>query len=183
MTDRAGMKILDVELNDINGGSFSVTAAKAASPLAANEATVAKMLAHERSAGLDAMSPYAQFKNRALRHREELTAFLRDVKSRGKKIAGYGASTKGNVILQFCGITKDDLPCIAEVNEDKFGAFTPGTAIPIVSEREAKAMKPDYLLVLPWHFRDNIVKREQEYLRGGGSLVFPLPEIEVVGAS
>jgi hypothetical protein len=66
------------------------------------------------------------------------------------------------------------------VNEDKFGAFTPGTAIPIVSEREARERKPDYLLVLPWHFRDNIVQREQAYLRSGGKLVFPLPEIEVV---
>jgi C-methyltransferase C-terminal domain/Putative zinc binding domain/Methyltransferase domain len=181
MMDRAGMKILDVELNDVNGGSFSVTAAKAASPLAADGAAVAKMLAEERSAGLNAMHPYEEFKNRALRHREELTAFLRDIKARGKKIVGYGASTKGNVILQFCGLTKADLPCIAEVNEDKFGAFTPGTAIPIVSESEAKAMKPDYLLVLPWHFRDNIVKREQAYLRAGGKLVFPLPGIEVVG--
>jgi hypothetical protein len=179
MMDRAGMKILDVELNDVNGGSFSVTAAKAASPLAADETGVAKMLAGERAAGLSAMHPYEEFKNRALRHREELTAFLRDVKARGKKIIGYGASTKGNVILQFCGITKADLPCIAEVNEDKFGAFTPGTAIPIVSEQEAKAMKPDYLLVLPWHFRDNIIKREQAYLRAGGKLVFPLPGIEV----
>jgi hypothetical protein len=84
------------------------------------------------------------------------------------------------VILQFCGLSAADLPCIAEVNEDKFGAFTPGTAIPIVSEREARARKPDYFLVLPWHFREGIVRREEDYLRAGGKLVFPLPVIEVI---
>ena len=106
---------------------------------------------------------------------------IRGIKARGETILGYGASTKGNVILQFCGLGREDLPCIAEVNEDKFGAFTPGTAVPIVSEAEAKALRPDYLLVLPWHFRDNILQREAAYLRSGGKLVFPLPDIETVG--
>jgi hypothetical protein len=182
MLDRAGMKIVDVELNDVNGGSFSITAAKAGSALAAGDAIVSRILDEERAAGLDAMKPYDQFTQRAQKHRRELTDFVRGINARGEKIFGYGASTKGNVMLQFCGLTSRDLPCIAEVNEDKFGAFTPGTAIPIVSEREARERKPAYLLVLPWHFRDNIVKREQAYLRGGGKLVFPLPEIEVVGA-
>jgi C-methyltransferase C-terminal domain/Putative zinc binding domain/Methyltransferase domain len=181
MLDQAGMKIVDVELNDVNGGSFSVTAAKAGSALAASDELTSRILADERAAGLDGMKAYDQFKKRAQSHRQELTDFVRGVNARGEKIFGYGASTKGNVILQFCGFTSRDLPCIAEVNEDKFGAFTPGTAIPIVSESEARAGKPDYLLVLPWHFRDNIVQREQAYLRSGGKLVFPLPEIEVVG--
>jgi len=181
MMDRAGMKIVGLELNDVNGGSFAVTVAKADSPLAADEEAVAKVLAEERAAGLDDMEPYEAFQHRVLLHRSELTGFIRSINAGGQKILGYGASTKGNVILQYCGLTSRDLPCIAEVNEDKFGAVTPGTAIPIVSEREAKAMKPDYLLVLPWHFRDNIIARERDYLRGGGKLVFPLPGIEVVG--
>jgi hypothetical protein len=71
---------------------------------------------------------------------------------------------------------------VAEVNEDKFGAFTPGTLIPIVSEAEAKDMKPDYFFVLPWHFRDTIIEREKAYLAQGGKLIFPLPEIEIIGA-
>ncbi len=95
----------------------------------------------------------------------------------GKKVVGYGASTKGNVLLQFCGVTTAELPAIAEVNPDKFGAFTPGTGIPIVSEAEAHAMKPDYFLVLPWHFKEGIVQREAEFLASGGRMIFPFPEI------
>jgi NDP-4-keto-2,6-dideoxyhexose 3-C-methyltransferase len=181
MLDRAGMQILDVELNAVNGGSFSITAAKAGASHAANGLSVARLLEAERAAGLDAMAPYEHFGERARRHRDELTALIRAINGRGQKVFGYGASTKGNVILQFCGLTPRDLPCIAEVNEDKFGAFTPGSGIPIVSEKEAKALHPDFLLVLPWHFRDNILQREQAYLGAGGKLVFPLPEIQTVG--
>ena len=90
------------------------------------------------------------------------------LKAQERSVLGYGASTKGNVLLQHCGITPDLLPAIAEVNKDKFGCFTPGTNIPIISEQEAHAMKPDYLLVLPWHFRDNIIQRESAFLQRGG---------------
>ena len=183
MMARAGMKIVDVELNEVNGGSFAVTVAKAESELFADQATVAGILAREREAGMDGTRVYEEFRDRALRHRKQLTDFIHGINARGQKILGYGASTKGNVILQFCGLTSRDLPCIAEVNEDKFGAFTPGTAIPIVSEREARDLKPDYFLVLPWHFRENIVQREQAYLRGGGKLVFPLPRMDIVSAT
>jgi hypothetical protein len=92
-------------------------------------------------------------------------------------VLGYGASTKGNVILQFCNITGKDIPFIAEINEDKFGSYTPGTWIPIISEKEAKAMRPDYFMVLPWHFRENILSREKAFLKSGGKLLFPLPRI------
>jgi NDP-4-keto-2,6-dideoxyhexose 3-C-methyltransferase len=177
MLERAGLRILEVELNAVNGGSFSITAGKAG----AEGESVARLLEAERAASLDTMAPYERFGARALRHREALVALVRGIRARGQKILGYGASTKGNVILQFCGLGRDDLACIAEVNEDKFGAFTPGTGIPIVSEAEAKAMKPDYLLVLPWHFRDNILQREAAWLKSGGKLVFPLPEITTVG--
>ena len=179
---RAGLKLIDVELNDVNGGSFSITSARASSSHMADRAAIEAVATREKALGLDGSRPYEVFRDRAARHKRELTEFIRGVRSQGKTIFGYGASTKGNVILQYCGLTSVDLPCIAEVNEDKFGAFTPGTLIPIVSERDAKARKPDYLLVLPWHFRRNIIEREQAYLRSGGRLVFPLPEIEVVGA-
>jgi hypothetical protein len=99
----------------------------------------------------------------------------------GKRILGYGASTKGNVLLQFCQFGPEHIPAIAEVNTEKFGAYTPGSLIQIVSEAEARAMKPDYFLVLPWHFKAGIVQREKEYLASGGKLIFPLPEIEIVG--
>ena len=98
-----------------------------------------------------------------------------------KKVFGYGASTKGNVLLQFCGLTASDISCIADVNPDKHGCFTPGTGIPIISEAEAHARHPDYFLVLPWHFRTNLIERERAFLNRGGKMIFPLPTIEVVG--
>jgi hypothetical protein len=105
---------------------------------------------------------------------------IRALRADGKSIFGYGASTKGNVLLQFCGLTGEDIAAIAEVNTDKFGRFTPGTGIPIVSEAEARKLKPDYFLVLPWHFKEGILRREAEFRAGGGRLIFPFPEIEII---
>ena len=97
-----------------------------------------------------------------------------------KKVLGYGASTKGNVILQFCKINSKILPYIGEVNAFKYDKFTPGTNIKIISENKAKKMNPDYFLVLPWHFRDFIVQKEKSFLNNGGKLIFPLPDIEII---
>lgn len=181
MTDRAGFKILDVEFNDVNGGSFSVAAAPKGSSYRENTALVEKILAEESAKGLHTLAPYEDFRVRMHAHREDLREFVDGAKSRGETILGYGASTKGNVILQFCGFTEADIPFIAEINKDKFGCFTPGTLIPIIPEDEARAMRPDYFMVLPWHFKENILHREKQYLEAGGRLLFPLPEIEVVG--
>ena len=109
-------------------------------------------------------------------------AAFRGFKKNKKTVFGYGASTKGNVLLQFCGLSAKDIPMIAEVNEDKFGCVTPGSRIPIVAEAEARAKKPDYFMVLPWHFKEGIVRREQAYLQSGGKLLLPLPKIEVISA-
>lgn len=178
--DKAGMRIIDIELNDINGGSFAVTAAKKTSTHKSNEAVINWMLEEEIKMGLNTDRPYREFAERVVQHRVSLLSLLEKLKKEGKKIIGYGASTKGNVLLQYCGIGTQYLDCIAEVNEQKFGSYTPGTLIPIVSEAEAKAMKPDYLFVLPWHFRNNILGREKEYRAGGGKFIFPLPFIEIV---
>ena len=97
-----------------------------------------------------------------------------------KKVLGYGASTKGNVILQFCKIDNKILPFIGEVNSYKYNKFTPGTNIKIISEKAIKKMNPDYFLVLPWPFRDFILKKEQKFIKNGGKLIFPLPDIEIV---
>ena len=117
---------------------------------------------------------------RVFRHREVLSRLIHALNADGKKVLGYGASTKGNVVLQFCGFTEKDIAAIAEVNPDKLGCFTPGTHIPIISEEEALAMKPDYFLVLPWHFKDGIVRREKTYLASGGKMIFPFPDIEII---
>jgi len=178
--DKVGMKIIDVETNSVNGGSFSVVAAKRISKFSENRKAVVSHLDYEASCCLDDVDPYIEFKSRVYEHRDKLNELLSKVKREGQTIFGCGASTKGNVILQFCNITSDDIPFISEVNEDKFGAFTPGSKIPIISEEEARELRPDYFLVLPWHFRDGIVKRESAFLKKGGKLVFPLPVIEIV---
>ena len=97
-----------------------------------------------------------------------------------KKVYGYGASTKGNVILQFCNINSNLIRYIGEVNKYKYNKFTPGTKIKIISEKKAHALKPDYFLVLPWHFKDFIIKKEKKFLKNGGKFIFPLPEINIV---
>ena len=180
MAKRAGLKILDVEVNDINGGSFAVTVAKETSKHEANTSAIDAIIAEEKRLGLHTLVPYEQFAERVFAHREALRDTLQRIQAEGKTVFGYGASTKGNVILQFCELTKNELPCIAEVNADKYGCFTPGTRIPIVPENEARAKKPDYFLVLPWHFKRNLLEREAEYMRQGGRMLFPLPEIEIV---
>lgn len=176
MAERAGLKIVDVEFNDVNGGSFSVTAAKAGSAYAEFR-NLKQLLDKERAGGLDGLSPYRAFASRTAASREELRAFLARAKARGQRIAGLGASTKGNVLLQYCGLTDRDLYAIGEVNEEKFGSYTPGSLIPIVPERELLADEPEFLLVLPWHFRDFFLKK---YKLKKASLVFPLPALETI---
>ncbi len=178
--DEAGMRPIDVKMNGVNGGSFAVTAVRHSDPRGGAESVVEWLLLQEERMGLQTPRPYRQFEERVYNHRTDLIRLLEALKDDGKTVIGYGASTKGNVVLQFCGIGPDLLPCIVEVNPDKFGHVTPGSHIPIVSEVEARAMHPDYMLVLPWHFRDNIVRREKEFLSRGGRLIFPFPEIEIV---
>ena len=180
MLDRCGLKIVALTTNDVNGGSLAVTAAKKGSRTPEVASAVSSMLASERSLGLDTVAPYHAFRERVFRHREKLLATLEDLSRKDALVLGYGASTKGNVILQFCGITPALLPMIAEVNPDKFGRFTPGTLIPIVPEAEVHARMPDYLLVMPWHFRSNLLQREAAFMERGGKLIFPLPDIEIV---
>ncbi len=181
MTDRSDLKILDVEFNTTNGGSFAVTVARRGSSQSENVARIEEVLEMEATLGLTTPEQQREFESGIDRHRTELLWLLHALKSEGHNVLGYGASTKGNVLLQHCGITRELLPAIVEVNEDKFGCFTPGTHIPIISESEAAAMKPEFLLVLPWHFREAIIEREASFLAGGGKLIFPLPVVEVVG--
>jgi len=176
MAARTGLDIVDVTFNDCNGGSFRVTARHAGSRADSPDAVEA-VLRSEAASGYDRSEVYARFRDRVLASRAELIRYLKDMKRAGRKVLGYGASTKGNVTLQYCGITPRELPAIAEVNPDKFGSFTPGTLIPIIPEKEARAERPDAFLVLPWHFRDFIIQKEQEFLRSGGQLVFPLPSL------
>jgi cyclopropane fatty-acyl-phospholipid synthase-like methyltransferase len=181
MTARCGLKILNVEFNETNGGSFAITVARQSSSHPENIAEVEELLRLEETQGLTTVEQHRAFETAVEKHKTELLWMLHVLKSEKLTVLGYGASTKGNVLLQHCGITRDLLPAIAEINKDKFGCFTPGTNIPIISETEAHAMRPDYLLVLPWHFRENIIQRESAFFERGGKMIFPLPKVEVVG--
>jgi NDP-4-keto-2,6-dideoxyhexose 3-C-methyltransferase len=176
MSDRIGLRIVDVEFNEINGGSFSVAAAKASSKYE-EFAGLRELLEKESESRLDSLDPYREFAARAAASREDLRAFLARARAQGQRVAGLGASTKGNVLLQYCGLSNRDLYAIGEVNEDKFGSFTPGSLIPILHERELLADEPDFLLVLPWHFREFFLRK---YKLKKASFVFPLPTLEVV---
>jgi hypothetical protein len=178
--EAAGMRALDVKMNSVNGGSFAVTAVRRDDPRRGSEPVIDWLLYQEDRMGLGTPRPYRDFEERVYRHRADLMRLLKTLAADGRKVIGYGASTKGNVVLQFCGVTTNEVPAIAEVNSDKFGALTPGTYIPIIPEAEARAMKPDYFLVLPWHFKEGILQREAEFLAAGGRMIFPFPEIEIV---
>ena len=180
MLAKKNLRILDVTVNAINGGSFAVTACKDSAKYKSNIPVINWMLKQEEDMGLDTPKPYRDFEERVFKHRKNLKELIEALVSDGKKIIGYGASTKGNVLLQFCGLTDKHIPYIADVNSDKFGAYTPGTNIPIISEEEARLMKPDYFFVLPWHFKNGILERETDFITNGGKFIFPLPEIEII---
>ncbi len=177
---QAGLRIIEVQMNDINGGSFAVTAAKQDSRWRSEQVVIESILQREVDLGYQTPKPFREFEERVFRHRQQLVRLVEAIKADGKTILGYGASTKGNVMLQFCGFTTKEITAIVEVNPDKFGCFTPGSRIPIISEVEARAMKADFFLVLPWHFRAGILQREQEFMVGGGRFLFPFPEVQVV---
>jgi NDP-4-keto-2,6-dideoxyhexose 3-C-methyltransferase len=182
MLDKADLKIIDLEFNNINGGSFSITAAKKDSKYVEATEVIQSSLAKEIALGLEGTQVFVDLRSDMEEHRRNLLELLGSLKAAGKKVIGYGASTKGNVLIQYCGLTSDLVSCIAEVNPDKFGAYTPGSKIPIISEADAIAMQPDYYIVFPWHFRENIIQREQAFLQKGGKLIFPLPHLEIVSS-
>jgi hypothetical protein len=175
-----GMKIIDVKINEINGGSFAVTACKKEARFEVNSHNVDFLIKKEKILGIDTQKPFMKFRNSILNHKKELINILNKLKKEGKIVHGYGASTKGNVILQFCGITNEHIDYIAEVNPEKFNKITPGTNIKIISETESRRHKPDYYLVLPWHFKNFIIQKEHEFIKNGGKLIFPLPNIEII---
>jgi NDP-4-keto-2,6-dideoxyhexose 3-C-methyltransferase len=174
---KAGLKVLDVDFNDVNGGSFSITCAKVSAKYEPNHDNLNQILADEMHLGLDTTEAFEAFKVRVELARNALITFLKKAKSEGKRVCGLGASTKGNVLLQYYGISEDLISEIGEVNSDKFGSFTPGTLIPLTPEADVLASNPDYLLVLPWHFRAFFKSLPA---MKGRALVFPLPSFEIV---
>ena len=178
--DRHKLKIIDIEFNQINGGSFALDVTKKESTLKESKRIINWVLEKEKIFKSNNFKTIKNFYFNCQKHKFLLKKLISNLIKDKKTIFGYGASTKGNVILQYCNLTKKNISYIAEVNKSKFSKYTPGTNIKIISEKEAKLKKPDYFLVLPWHFRDNIINKETDFLNSGGKMIFPLPEIEII---
>lgn len=181
--EAADLQIFEASFNDINGGSIRCYATHRDNNQYSsreNRQFINQIRQQEFDLELDTDKPYLDFQQKIEKERDKLRALLVDLKNKGKRIHIYGASTKGNTILQFCGIDNSIIDYAAERNPDKYGAKTLGTNIPIISEAESRALSPDYYLVLPWHFKAEFIEREKEAINQGIGLIFPLPEIEIV---
>lgn len=181
---RHQLEVFDAELRDINEGSFRVYIRKSGAllrGLPGAEKRVSALRESEKKIGLDDKKVYDDFVKRVEDIKEKTYNFVRDAAKSGKKVYVYGASTKGNTLLQYFGIDKTLITAAAERNPDKWGKKTVGTMIPIISEEEARKAKPDYFLVLPWHFMKEFKEREKEFLNGGGKFIVPLPEFRIIG--
>lgn len=189
LVDSHQFEIVDCQLNDVNGGSFRVYMRKigadpttfASAPYRdVAEFRVKSILAYEKELDLANPQIYIDFYKQCCDLRDQTLQFLRTEKAKGKKIWGYGASTKGNTLLQWWGIDHTILDGIAERQPAKYGLKTIGTNIPIASDEDMRKAKPDYLFVLPWHFIESFVRREQDFLKGGGAFIVPCPKFEVI---
>lgn len=185
LLQRCDMKVVKVEFNDINGGSIRCYVTHESNFKFKNkeyQQTLEQVRQQEFDLELDTDKPYKNFQDRIDRHKEELSNLLKSLKREGKKIHIYGASTKGNTILQWCGLDNTIIDYAADRNPDKDGARTIGTDISIINEEKSRAMRPDYYLVLPWHFREEFLEREKALLDSGVGFIFPLPTIEIIKA-
>jgi len=187
---KAGLKIVDCQLNDVNGGSFRIYIKKKESDVTTFATApyrdvcnvrVESLIKWEKGLKLDKEEIWLDFYNRIEALKKETVDFIKAEKAKGKVICGYGASTKGNTLLQYFGLDNTLIDAIAERSHYKFGLKTIGTNIPILSEEDVRAMNPDYMLVLPWHFIAEFVKREDEFLSKGGKFIVPCPNFQIIG--
>lgn len=175
-----GFKVVDCQLNDVNGGSMRLFVKKGNSDFGTQayrdvcNFRIDSLLNYEKTITWD------NFDSRLQSLKKELTTFIKKEVAAGKTIMGYGASTKGNTLLQYFELDNKLITAIAERQECKYGLVTVGTNIPIISEQEMRDRKPDYLLILPWHFVSEFTEREAEYLKAGGKFIVPLPKLVII---
>jgi hypothetical protein len=190
LMEKNGFKIVDCQLNDTNGGSFRVYVMKENADVKKFATQphrdvcnfrIQSLLTLEEKLKLDSVDTWMDFYNRILDLKEQTVSFIKSEKEKGKKIWGYGASTKGNTLLQYFGLDNTLIDGIAERSVYKWGLKTVGTNIPMYSEEQMRNEKPDYLLVLPWHFISEFVERERDFLLGGGKFIVPCPKFQIIG--
>jgi hypothetical protein len=172
------LRVFDVETNDVNGGS--VRAYVCRSGMQVRRASVSKYLATENAYMNQWPNPFKAFAERVEGIKNTIVDIIAKINSKGGIIACMGASTKGNTLLQYFGLSEKQIKFAAEVNPDKFGKKTVATNIPIISEDEAMKRKPDYFLLLPWHFKDGILKKHEVYTKTGGKFIIPCPKVEII---
>jgi NDP-4-keto-2,6-dideoxyhexose 3-C-methyltransferase len=179
----AGLEAIAACVNDVNGGSIRLMIGHRGrrDPLPEHRQALQDLRLHEFEMALDASAPYERFAAGSEAVRDDLAKLCRQLKAEGKTIHVYGASTKGNTILQYAELDHTVISHAADRNEDKWGSRTIRTEIPIISEEESRAMEPDYYLILPWHFLDEFLEREAAFFERGGHFIVPLPEVRVVG--
>lgn len=181
--EKHGLEIFDVEQNNINGGSIrtyiKLKENKKLKGFEGSENRIKKIEAYESKLGLETMKPYVDFADRINKIKEKLMNFLKSEKKKGKEIYLYGASTRGNVVLQYFGITPKIATAVADMNKDKWGKKTVGTMIPIISPEEFRKKNPDYLLVMVWHFFEEIKKQENDWFQKGGKFLVALPDFKI----
>jgi len=172
------LEVFDVEVNNINGGSFrTYICIKGERPISQS---VKNLLIVEKRLNLDKKTVYKEFAKRVRENKKILKKFIKTEVKKGKKIYVYGASTRGNTLLQYFNLNKKLIPYAVERNPEKWGKKIASVGIPIISEKEARKKMPDYMLVLPWFFKDEFLKRESDYLKKGGHFIFPLPQLEII---
>ena len=177
------LKVVDIQLNDINGGSFRVVVQHKEKSIDNKSLQhITELREKEKNLNLSTNQPFDDFITKINDEKDKLVAFIKNEVSAGKTVHCYGASTKGNTLLQFYNLDKKLIQFIADRNPDKWGRRTIGTDISIISEEESHSMNPDYFLILPWHFINEFTEREKSYLKNGGKLLVPLPEFKIIQA-
>ena len=190
LLEDTGFRVVDCKLNDINGGSFRIYVRKASADVANFGSApyrdvcnfrINSILSHEEKYDLKNPQTYIDWFAKVNALKDKTVKFIEEEVNNGKTVFVYGASTKGNTLLQYFGLDHRLISGASERQEQKFGLKTVGTDIPIYSEAEVREMNPDYMLVLPWHFINEFVEREQEYLKSGGKFIVPCPEFKIIG--
>jgi len=180
LLEKHGLKVFDVELNDINGGSIRTYIKHKECKKYEISDKVREIIEYENKIGLDDIQPYHDFAKRIADLKENTTNFIKTEVSKGGKVYVYGASTRGNVLLQYYEIDNRLISAAADRNPTKWGKNIVGSQIPIISEEQARKEKPDYFLVLPWYFIDEFKQREASYLLSGGKFIVPLPKLQII---
>ena len=189
LLNKCGFNVFNVELNDVNGGSFRIYSTPSTNDMSnigtqqyrdVSNFRVNSILEYENQLGVNEISTWNNFYKLIIELKSKTVEFITEQKKNGKVIWGYGASTKGNTLLQFFGLDNSLIDGIAERNPQKWGTHTVGTNIPIYSEEKMREVNPDFLLVLPWHFINEFKERESDYLTKGGKFIVPCPKFEII---